>query len=336
MKYLKRFLYLLYYIRESDYKQLKSFARYSSSVTGKKVLSIVLDSLFSVFKYNISLKDYFSFRFFEIKDGQRRKWAGTGFMYEYQLKMNPKESRPVLEDKIRFLKHFRSFVMRDFASLEELRNNSQKSVKMLADNSGRIVLKGSHGQIGAEVEVIKSSEYSPELIIDYMIKRKYDLAEQYVIQHQALMDLSPSGLNTVRVFTQLHEGNVDFLGARLRVSVNSSVDNMAAGNLAAPIDIETGIVNGSGVYSDITKEDRTTHPITGKSITGFVVPYWEKVKELAVKAALHSRENKSVGWDIAITEIGPELIEGNHNWCKNLWQLPVKHGLKHELEKYLK
>ena len=31
---------------------------------------------------------------------------------------------------------------------------------------------------------------------------------------------------------------------------------------------------------------------------------------------------------------GPELIEGNHDWCKLLWQLPVNKGLKHVLEKY--
>jgi hypothetical protein len=168
-----------------------------------------------------------------------------------------------------------------------------------------------------------------------MMRKKYDLAEEFVVQHPALMELSHSGLNTVRVFTQLYEGSVDFLGARLRISVNSPVDNMAAGNLAAPIDIETGIVNGPGVYSDIIKEDKTIHPLTGKAIAGFVIPNWNEVIELAKKAALLTPENRSVGWDIAITENGPELIEGNHNWCKLLWQLPVKKGLKKELEKYL-
>ena len=53
-----------------------------------------------------------------------------------------------------------------------------------------------------------------------------------------------------------------------------------------------------------------------------------------MKAASEMPENSSVGWDIAITENGPELIEGNHNWCKLLWQLPVKKGLKHVLDKY--
>ena len=149
------------------------------------------------------------------------------------------------------------------------------------------------------------------------------------------MELSPSGLNTVRIFTQLTSEGVDFLGARLRISVNSPVDNMAAGNLAAPVDLETGTVSGPGVYSDITKSDCNIHPITKKQITGFKIPFWNAVIETSVGAALLCPENRSVGWDIAITESGPELIEGNHNWCKLLWQLPVKQGLKMELGKYL-
>jgi len=335
MKYIKRSLYLLYYLKETDLKQIKAFTRHVSLLTGKSGFRIIVDAIFSVFKYNISLKDYFCFRFFELKEAERKNWAGSGYMYEYQLKMNPKGARQVLEDKIRFLHHFRPFVNREFLSLAELKANASQTEKMLSSQSGRMVLKGSHGQIGAEVEVISCGNFSPLSLIEYMEKKKYDMAEEFVVQHPDLMELSPSGLNTLRVFTQLDQGNVDILGARLRVSVNSMVDNMAAGNLAAPVDSKTGIINGPGVYSDITKEDKSVHPITGKNITGFVIPHWNDIMELVRKAALHTPENKSVGWDIAITATGPELIEGNHNWCRLLWQMPVKKGLKKELEKYL-
>ena len=45
--------------------------------------------------------------------------------------------------------------------------------------------------------------------------------------------------------------------------------------------------------------------------------------------------NKSIGWDVAITEQGPSFIEGNHNWCKILWQVPRDKGLKNILMPYL-
>lgn len=335
MNFIKRSIYFFYYIKETDYRQLLKFIKYVRYSTGKARLIIVFDIIQSVFKYNISIKDYFSFRYYERTDEERRKWAGSGFMYEYQLVMNPLKSRELLENKISFLNHFRQYVRRKFCTLVEVCAEEEIIKDILLNKSGKAVLKGSHGQIGAEVEVINCRDFCPETLRNYMIRKKYNLVEEYVVQHDSLMRLSPSGLNTIRVFTQLHSERVEFLGARLRVTVNSQVDNMAAGNPASPVDIETGIVCGPGVFSDITKEDVYFHPVTGEKIVGFQIPYWKEVKDLAVKAALLTPENRSVGWDIAITNSGPELIEGNHNWCKSLWQLPVKRGLKAELENYL-
>ena len=53
------------------------------------------------------------------------------------------------------------------------------------------------------------------------------------------------------------------------------------------------------------------------------------------KAALEHPQNRSIGWDIVITENGPGFIEGNHDWCKLLWQLPAEQGLKSLLAPYL-
>lgn len=335
MKFIRRLIYLLYYLKELNYKRIRSFNSYASRTSGKSGMRIWLDAVKCVFAYNVSLEDYYYFRFFELTRAERNLWAGTGYMYEYQLKMNPKEFRQVLEDKILFLSSFKPFFTRGHFALSELEEKHDLAEKMLVNGSGRMVLKNSYGQVGAQVEVVSTQDYSPQTLIEYMKKKDYDLVEEYVIQHPLLMDLSPTGLNTLRIFTQVHEGVVHFLGARLRVSVNSPVDNMGAGNLAAPVDIQSGQVIGPGVYSDITKLDEEIHPITKKPIKGFTVPFWDKVLQLAETAALHKPENKSVGWDIAISEKGPELIEGNHNWCKLLWQLPVKQGLKAELKTYL-
>jgi len=332
---LSRIFYFIYYIKKLDKEKFYLFLNYAKNETGKTKTTLLFDVLISVFIFNISILEYYQFRFFEKNKSERKKWAGTGFLYEYQLKMNPPNARMILEDKIKFLNHFRPFIKRLYADLRILKTDHNLLNKLLANSSNKLVLKGSRGQVGTEVEVISCKDYFPATLIEYMLERKYDLAEEYVMQHPDLMALSPSGLNTVRIITQLHEGNVDFLGARLRVSVNSPVDNMAAGNLAAFIDIDKGVVIGPGVYSDITKEDMSVHPVTGEAITGFTIPYWNEVIALTRKAALHLPDNKSVGWDIAITEEGPELIEGNHNWCKLLWQLPARKGLKKELEKYL-
>ena len=64
------------------------------------------------------------------------------------------------------------------------------------------------------------------------------------------------------------------------------------------------------------------------------MPFWKDRIALVTQAPKLHPQNGSFGWDIVMTEKGPGLIEGNDDWCKLLWQLPVKEGLKSEIEKF--
>lgn len=320
-----------------DWEKLKHFLNYSLKTTERSKLSLLLSAVFDSLRYNISILEYFYFRFFEKDKAEKEKWAGTGYMYEYQLKMNPKDKRDVLEDKRKFYKKYKRFFVHKVFTLDELIEDKKLSEEILSNKSGKIVLKVSNGKCGAQVDIRETSEFNTVSLIDYMKSNKYDMIEEFVEQHPKLNELSPLGVNTVRIFTQLNEKDeVEILGCRLRITVNSKVDNLAAGNLAAPIDPNTGVVTGKGVYSDIAKEDIEYHPITKVRIPGFQIPYWTETINLAKDAQLLHKQNRSIGWDIVITAKGPGLIEGNHDWCKLLWQLPVNKGMKNILETYLK
>lgn len=304
--------------------------------TGKSKISIWKDIIYSSIKYNISILEYFNFQFYKINEEEKRTFAGTGFMYEYQLLMNPKKYRIVLEDKLAFLKEYEAFVRHSFIALKDIELDDQAAQNILENRSGKLVLKDSKGQCGIGIQVIDVKGLNSASLAKALRDTNNDFVEEFVIQHNSLMQLSPSGLNTIRIITQLNNNNgVDILGCRLRITINSSVDNLAAGNIAATIDEVTGKLTGPGVYSDITKKDEYYHPVTGIEIIGFQVPFWKETIQMVKQAALVNTHNRSIGWDVAITRQGPELIEGNHDWCKLLWQLPAKRGLKPILESYL-
>jgi hypothetical protein len=320
-----------------DWGKFKGYCQFASRSSGKSKLNLFIDAVFSVYKYNIGLIDYYIFEFYEKDANEKKKWMGTGFKYEYDRIMNPKGSRELLFNKMRFLNHYRAFINHAFCDIDSVQQQDADFEKVWNNRSGKLVVKDAMGQCGWDVEVLKIADFTPESLLEYMKSKGFNLLEEFIIQHNDLAALSDTALNTVRIITQINpNGGVDIIGPTLRISVNSSVDNMAVGNLAAPIDAKTGIVMGPGQYQDNSKKGTAVHPLTGVQIQGFKIPFWEEVINLCTEAAMFDTSNKSIGWDVAITDSGPSFIEGNHNWCKILWQIPRQKGLKEELLPYLK
>jgi hypothetical protein len=332
----KRSVYLAYYLYRMDWPKFRKFFNVARTAGNRNALSLWVDVISCVYRYNIGLIDYFYFRFFEKAPSERALWVGTGYKYEYDLVMNPVDARHILQNKIHFFDAYAPFVKHAMCTIDDLEENNDAAARVLSNASGKIAIKDALGQCGWDVEIKRADELSRTELIGYMRGKGFNMAEEFIVQHPELSRLSDTGLNTVRIITQLnHKDEVAFLGPTLRITVNSPVDNMAVGNIAAPIDIDTGIIRGPGAYQDITKEAESAHPVTGVSLVGFQVPHWEKVKELCRTAALHNTSNRSIAWDVAITRDGPSFVEGNHNWCKLLWQLPAGEGLKPVLDYYL-
>lgn len=293
----------------------------------RQIFQFLRDSL----KFNISILEWYQFHFFDQSDSEKSNWAGTGTMYEFQLRANPKSARSVLADKREFYRRYRSFFRHELWSINELEGDSDLRRRIL-DAHDKLVFKDATGNCGTSVEIHSSSELNADSLVEWMRAHGFDVAEGFIEQHSDLMALSASAVNTVRVFTWIDEQErYHVLGCRLRISVNSEVDNLAAGNLAAAIDQETGCITGPAIYSDITKSVESVHPVTGVRIDGFQIPYWKETLDLIREASAHDIANRSIGWDVVITPDGPGLIEGNHDWCKLVWQLPVNQGLKARL-----
>ena len=283
---LGRIIYLGYDFKKADFQKLARFRRY---VTENHQLSPTAqwkDLISSALKYNVSFDDYYLFRFYEKDATERQKWAGTGTMYEYQKIMNPPQHRPTLVHKPSFHKMYSRFIRHRMYERKELEQDLRKAEELLQSPSGKVVLKPADGQCGRGIEILDSGTLTPASLMARMKASGNEVAEEYVVQHDQLNRLSPTGLNTVRIITQLdNHDEVHILGARLRISVNSMVDNLAAGNLVAGIDLETGIVNTPAVYSDITKPEVTVHPVTHQRITGFEIPYWSQSLDMVKDAA---------------------------------------------------
>lgn len=137
----------------------------------------------------------------------------------------------------------------------------------------------------------------------------------YVSNHPELAEVSSGALCSVRVVSCLDEqGNPEITHAVLRMAQTPGivVDNFHAGGIAAPVDLETGII---GMATDLGLNRHTrwwgNHPTTSAPIVGRRVPMWDRVADLARRAHAAFPDQIVVGWDVAVLESGPSMIEGN-------------------------
>jgi hypothetical protein len=141
------------------------------------------------------------------------------------------------------------------------------------------------------------------------------LVQSRVLPHRDLAEITAGALPTIRMMTCLNEqGEPEVVGALLRTSIgaNRTVDNVHAGGVGAAVRLEDGVLaeaSDLGTDSRLGWLDR--HPDTGAPIVGRKLPHWKEVKALAIKAHREFGDRVLVGWDIAITDAGPIIIEGN-------------------------
>jgi len=129
------------------------------------------------------------------------------------------------------------------------------------------------------------------------------------------------GLQTARINTLLHrDGRVSILFFMIKVLAGRTLtDNFSmgtTGNLIAFGDVETGVLRGAVALhpsgSGMTTIDR--HPITGVPFDGFQLPSWPEAIALVKAAQRCFAGLGTLGWDVALTDDGPKLIEANARW----------------------
>ena len=182
--------------------------------------------------------------------------------------------------------------------------------------SGKVLYKPLNGQGGLGITLFTFTEDD--------IREKYEeirgmsraILEGYVDQHHDLKALNPSSVNTIRVVTvsrsldgdPAHKEYFNICYAALRIGRGKSVvDNASSGGLVAGIDLETGELRTDAVTT--AGEAFTHHPDTGVEFKGFKVPMFREAMKLVEEAG--QLIDGYTGWDVAISEDGPVLIEAN-------------------------
>lgn len=215
----------------------------------------------------------------------------------------------LFNDKPKFNAAFAKFIRRDWLYIPA---GSDEDILAFLAGHDRFLLKPCTGSQGRDISLHDRAATDPAAFLaEY--RAKPFLMESFIRQHPALAAVNPGSVNTIRLITAQKGGRVQFIGAGLRCGgAEQFVDNFHHGGAAYPIDLELGIVTGPG--RDLDGNPLLRHPTTGHIMPGLQIPFWSETKTMIQEAALMAGPVGYIGWDIAVTEAGPELVEGNVNY----------------------
>lgn len=226
----------------------------------------------------------------------------------HMWKLNTPEAVDRLMDKGGCLERYSKYVKREFivpgkCTCEEFtdfaRRHKNYIVKPRALGGGEGVYMSRY-----ICDDICKSEYET-------LRKEDSIVEELIVQHDALSALYPDSVNTIRIASVLTNDGPVLLSTCMRIGNGSVIDNFCQGGMTAQIDFETGKVETDAV--DQERNVYECHPLTGVRFKGYQLPNWDYLKNAVKELALMDPDAGFIGWDIAITPDGIEVVEANNN-----------------------
>lgn len=180
-------------------------------------------------------------------------------------------------------------------------------------------LRGIRGEGAFPLRIENGKLFSGDLEISISeLSQKVDgtyLLQERLTQHADMARLHPESINTIRLVTFNNDGNVELFFAAVRMGTSGrNVDNWNAGGIAVAVDMATGRLRDYGIMKACYGKRAETHPDSNIMFSGYQIPFFKESVELVCNVHRYMYGMHSVGWDVAITEQGPTLIEANEDW----------------------
>lgn len=295
------------FIFTANYKRFFTRLKKVAQEEHRSFIWMVLDAGWSVFRYGMALTDYLTYKIYKRTAKERREYIGTRTVNKFYATVSPEAHKQRFTQKPIFLRDFAQYTKRAFIVPEQC---GYEAFAQFLNTHEVFMSKPFDGLGGEDVHKVYTKDIDdPKAYFDRCVQNRVFL-EELVIQHEGLSRLCPASVNTIRVMTYYNHGDPKILWMGMRVgSGKSAVDNFSSGGMVVAIDTQKGCLKGDAI--DKVSATYPVHPTTGVAFDGFPIPCFDQIEPLVLEAAKLEDKILVVGWDVAISENGPVLIEGN-------------------------
>lgn len=299
--------------------------------TGINRGGVIISELWCLLRYGARPIDYVRFEFYKKNHHERNRYL-TIYRYFRLLKKFGFNS-DATHGKIAEYKTFADYIHRPW--MVAGKDTDPQNIKDFIKAHGVVFAKPDMGDQGHGVLKIHASDNKG---IEHLLsecKKTPFVVEGVIQQIDEIAMINPSSVNTVRVYSLLkRNGETEILGVMLRVGRKGShVDNWGSGGVGYNFDIESGVCVGYG--RDKKNNPYIFHPDTNIKMVGYQLVDFDQLKRQVVEMSKKVPEARFVGWDIAITPDGYELVEmncpGGHDFLQAFGE-PYGDVLKRELK----
>ena len=295
----------------STIQGMKNVARAEARRSGKNRLHLYLDMIKCRRLYGATTTDYLEFAFSLQDDSLRSEYITSHMLTALKPAVNGKTSP--LEDKWVGYQRLRAFYKRDCVSLTE---SNEEEVRDFLDRHPVFFAKDVNGRCGHQVVYVEQQNEESGFV-----KRLRDIGltmlEEAIVQHPDVARFSVRSVNTLRIVTLRNDTDeLVTLPPVMRVSSDTSRTDNHYGLFLLLLD-DDGVVRSDGYFRPYPNAKHgydlllPEHPMTGFSPKGAKIPYFKEALDQIQKMAVLVPELKMIGWDIAMTPEGPDLVELN-------------------------
>lgn len=298
-----------YYIKrlfDMDYKKMLETVNKVHERSGKNKIVIFFDMIICSIKYQAGYMDYYVFNFENLSSKIRKTFITRGVNNSYIKTMNNREYYHLFDNKVEFNKLFKKFLKRDYLDLE---HSTYEEFIEFTSKHKLFMAKPTNMQCGKGIEKIEIKKQNLKNLYNKLMKNKQYLLEEYVKQSDEMNKLFPNSVNTLRIVSAYKNNKTTILFRAIRIGNGKNVvDNFNHGGMYSVIN-DKGIITKPAI--DKKGNIYEVHPVTKTKIVGFEIPYFKEAIKMVKEASKVVKEVGLVGFDIAITNDGPVMIEGN-------------------------
>ena len=155
------------------------------------------------------------------------------------------------------------------------------------------------------------------------LEGKIWVVQKNYYSHETLRKVNSSALNTTRIVTILKGNEPEYLcGFQGFATGNQLTDSWSKGSVYVGINFEGSRLKESGLTSTFDKRPGllAAHPDSGVVFKDYEIPFLKEAVDLCIRAHRIMYFNFIIGWDVAITDSGPLIVEANEKPGMNVAQ----------------